>query len=306
MKPKVGLALGAGGARGLAHLGVLKVLEKNDIPIDFIAGTSMGAIVGAMYAQEPDADLLIARIEEYLEHKDYEDLGLEKVVPEKDENPGFLSQFASSIGKRIVLNFAISKSSILNQKTLSSAIENLVQPGEIEDTKIPFCAVSTDLNTGQSEIMDSGNIRNAVQVSSSIPGFFPPCREDGKLLVDGGVTAPVPVDEAKAGNSDIIIGVSVGKRNFKPLEEVKLLDIMSRVQHIKGGYLGKEQLKNADIMLEPDIGSGHWSEFLRYKEFIQLGVNKTQENINGIKKCVKRNKSIIRRVWQCIKGIFNQ
>src|SRR6056297_2378419 len=110
MKKRIGLALGGGGARGMAHLGILKVLEENGVPIDFIAGTSMGAIIGAMYAQNPDADALIKRFDEYFRGKTYKDLGLEKAVPQKDREPSILHQFVEAVGKRIVLNFAFSRS----------------------------------------------------------------------------------------------------------------------------------------------------------------------------------------------------
>ena len=118
MKHKVGLALGGGGARGMAHLGILKVLEENNVPIDFIAGTSMGAIIGAMYAQNPDAKELIKIFDDYFKEKSYKDLGLEKVIPRNEDEPTILHQFIEAVGKRVVLNFAISRTALLQKNTL--------------------------------------------------------------------------------------------------------------------------------------------------------------------------------------------
>ncbi|HMA62253.1 MAG TPA: patatin-like phospholipase family protein [bacterium] len=306
MEKRIGLALGGGGARGMAHLGILKVLEENGVPIDFIAGTSMGAIIGAMYAQKPDADALIKRFDEYFKDKTYKDLGLEKAVPQKNREPSILHQFVEAVGKRIVLNFAFSRSALLQKNTLDDAIQSFVKKGKFKDTKIPFYAVCTDLNYGEPVIFKSGDIQKAVKLSSSIPIYFPPLAEDGKLLTDGGVTSPVPVNEIKDADVDIIIAVSVARNRYHPLDQdPKLLDIITRMQYIKGAYLSQAQMEKADIVLDPVFDDAHWSEFLKYREFIETGKREAQNQIDDILELIRKKQSITSRLIRFLFGNSN-
>jgi NTE family protein len=301
MKKRIGLALGGGGARGMAHLGIIKVLEENNIPIDFIAGTSMGAIIGAMYAQNPDADALIKICDDYFDGKTYEDLGLEKAVPQNKKEPTILHQFIEAVGKRVILNFAISRNALLQRNTLDNAIQDFVKKGKIEDTKIPFYAVCSDLNSGESVTYKTGDIQKAVKLSASIPIYFPPAEEDGMLLTDGGVTSPVPVNEIKEADVDIVIAVSVGRNKYEPLKNPKLLQIITRMQQIKGGYLAHAQMEKADIMLEPEFNEAHWSEFLKYREFIDRGKKQAYQQIDEIKELIHKKQSIIYKILSCLK-----
>ncbi|MCF7886183.1 MAG: patatin-like phospholipase family protein [Candidatus Marinimicrobia bacterium] len=298
MKTKIGLALGGGGARGMAHLGIIKVLQKNNIPIDFIAGTSMGAIIGAMYAQNPDIEAIIKMFDEYFEDKDYADLGLERAVPGNKKDPTIFHQFVEAVGKRVVLNFAISRQALLQKNTLDNAIQRFVKAGQIENTEIPFYAVCSDLNSGEPVVYNRGDIQKAVKISASIPVYFPPVAENGKLLTDGGVTSPVPVNEMEQTDADIIIAASMGRSKYDPLNKPKLLNIITRMQQIKGSYLAHSQMEKADIMIEPEFREAHWSEFLRYKEFIEIGEKEARKKIDHISELIKNKQSFIRRFFR--------
>ena len=297
MKSKVGIALGGGGARGLAHVGVLKVLEEEQIPINIIAGTSMGSIIGAMYAQHPDVNVLINKLETFFSSQDYESLGLKYIIPKNDQNPSFLNQLVKDVTQRIVINIAHSRTGIIKTSRLAEAVALLIDDGNIEDTQIPFGCAATDLNSGQTINFQEGDIREAVMISSSIPGFISPSVRDGKLLTDGGVTAPVPVVEARRMGSDIVIGVSVDANHIIPLEEPHVLDIISRVGMIRGKNLSRIQLATADIQLHPRIDAAHWSELLRYREFIEAGIQETREKLPQIRNILRRKNSIFRRLF---------
>jgi NTE family protein len=301
MKHKVGLALGGGGARGMAHLGILKVLEENNVPVDFITGTSMGAIIGAMYAQNPDAKELIKKFDDYFKDKSYKDLGLEKVIPRNEDEPTILHQFIEAVGKRVVLNFAISRTALLQKNTLEEAITSFVKKGLIEDTIIPFYAIGSDLNSGQPVIFKSGDIQKAVKISASLPIYFPPVEEDGRLMTDGGITSPVPVNELQDTGVDIVIAASMGRNNYEKLKTVKLLNIITRMQQIKGSYLARSQLEKADIMLEPGFNDDHWSEFLKYKDFIKKGEIETQRHIKDILQLIRKKKGFFAKLIDCLK-----
>ncbi|MCD6440411.1 MAG: patatin-like phospholipase family protein [Candidatus Marinimicrobia bacterium] len=297
MKKKVGLALGGGGARGLAHIGVLKVLSEEQIPIDFIAGTSMGSIIGAMYAQNPDTAVLIDRLESFTSSHDYDSLGLKYIVPKTNSTPSFLNQLVQVVSQRIVVNIARFRQGVIKTERLSDAVSKLLDKGNIEDTRIPFACTATDLNTGQTVLFQEGDIQKAVTISSSIPGFISPHKWRGMLLTDGGVTAPVPVKEVRRMGADIVIGVGVDANHVEPLEDPHVIEIISRVNLVRGKILSKIQLLAADIRLHPQIDEAHWSELLRYKEFINAGIIETQKKLPEIHDLIKRKKNLFRGIF---------
>lgn len=295
-RAKVGLALGGGGARGLAHVGVLKVLETEQIPIDIITGTSMGAIIGAMYAQHPGVEALIEKLETFFNSQDYESLGLKFIVPKNEQNPSFLNQLVKGVTQRIVINIAHSRTGVIKTERLSEAVALLIDDGDIEDTRIPFACAATDLNSGETVLLREGNIREAVTISSSIPGFIAPHKRDGRYLTDGGVTAPIPIEQTRQMGADIVIGVSVDANQMNPLDEPHVLDIISRADQVRGKLLTRYLLSQADVALHPPIGAVHWSELLRYREFIEAGVQETREKLPQIRNILRKQNSIFRRL----------
>lgn len=297
MKPVIGLALGGGGARGLAHLGVLKVLEEENIPIGCIAGTSMGAIIGAMYAQNPNANLVIEKFKLFLKSQDYESLGLKYIVPKTDQSLSFLQQTAHIIAKRVVINIAQSRTAILKSERLSKAIFFLIEKRNIQDTKIPFGAVVTDLHSGEGKFLQNGDIRNAVIISSSIPGFIPPKPSDGQLLTDGGVSDPVPVKHTHEMGADLVIGVSTASTKLLPLKAPNVIDIITRTEEIRGYHLSKALLEKADVYLHPDVKNAHWSEFLRFEEFIESGIEEARNKMPEIRRAINKKKGFLRQIF---------
>ena len=294
---KVGVALGGGGARGLTHVGILKVFEEEKIPLDIITGTSMGSIIGAMYAQHPDVKILINKLESFFSSQNYESLGLKHIVPKNDQNPSFLSQLVKDVTQRVVINIAHSRTGIIKTERLREAISLLIDEGKIEDTQIPFGCAATDLNSGRTILFRSGDIREAVTISSSIPGFISPHQKDGQYLTDGGVTAPIPIDEARQMGADIVIGVNVDANHIKALDNPHILDIISRADQVRGKILARYQLSKADVQLHPFIGDVHWSELLRYREFIELGEVEARSKISEIRNILRKRNSIFRKLF---------
>ena len=285
--PRVGLALGGGGARGIAHFGVLKVLEQAKIPIDMIAGTSMGAIVGAMYAQNPDAADAAERFRDFLRNVDYDALGLQYIVPEEEE-PALLQRFARTIARRIYYSTMGSRSSILKPRVLRKALAKLLDKGSVKDARIPFCAVAADLNTGKALRLRDGNMRKAVLRSALIPGYLPPESDGPRLITDGGVVEPVPVDSALAMGADVVIAVSVDPSGMAPMEEASMISIMRRCDLIRGMYIAREQTSKADVAIHPDLEQYHWSEFLEFDKFLEAGVKETEKRIGDIRRAIRK------------------
>lgn len=190
--PRIGLALGSGSARGLAHLGVIRALEEAGIKIDYIAGTSIGALVGAVYASGS-----IDSLESTFQKFDW---------------------------KKMVSFFDVvfPKSGLIDGAKISDLVRTLVNTEAIESLLIPFCAVATDIQSGEEVVISQGDLIEAVRASLAVPGIFTPVRSNGLLLVDGGLVNPVPVSVARAMGADIVIAVDlnhqiVAGKNFKPL-----------------------------------------------------------------------------------------
>src|SRR4030042_908520 len=212
-RPKIGLALGGGGAKGTAHVGVLKVLEELKIPIDCIAGTSMGALVGSLYASGMSA----AKIEEVLTTVDWDDL-FNNDPPRKDiefrrkqEDLSYLSKISVGIKDGKV---ALPKALTSGQK-IGVFFQALMLPvagiTDFDKLPIPYRAVAADLETGEMVAIGTGNLADAARASMSVSGVFPPVEVNGRYLTDGGIVRNLPVEVVRKMCSDIVIAVDVGK-----------------------------------------------------------------------------------------------
>ncbi len=267
---KVALVLGGGGARGMAHIGVLKVFERENIPIDMIVGTSAGALFGGMYCQLQNARSVEERLAELVKSDIYEESGLKKVI-KKQEDENFFDQLTTRLKERIVVNMAYSREGIVKHIRLRKVIDFLLPDQRIETCKIPFFAVAVDMIGAKEMVFGEGSIRTAVDASSSLPGYFAPVEYNGKLLVDGAVLQVVPVPAAKELGADFVIAVNVSQE----LEENPVLDnvikIIFRSSAITGNRYNKTLLNDADVVLRPQIGHLHWSEFEHYEEAIAKG-----------------------------------
>ncbi|RKY48889.1 MAG: hypothetical protein DRP91_05255 [Candidatus Neomarinimicrobiota bacterium] len=295
---KIGLALGGGGARGLAHIGVIKVLEEEGIKIDYIAGTSMGAIIGAMYAQNPNAEGVIKRLKLFLQSTDYDALGVKYFFPKREKTLSFIQFLYKGLRERFSIELSPRRKGLIKRERLDYALSFLIDEGDIENTIIPFAAVSTDLSRGKTVAFRKGDIRKAVRISASIPGIIPPELESGMALVDGGVTEPVPVYAVKEMGADFVIAVDVSVTQLDNFVNPSIIDIIARTETVRGIYLSGELVKHADFVFHPDLKDAHWSEFLRYEEFIQEGIDEGKGKVNELKKQLRKYRSFWRRLWR--------
>lgn len=293
--PRIGLAFGGGGARGAAHFGILRVLEEEHIPIDMITGTSMGAIVGAMYAQNPDAAAAIRRYKAFLENTDYGSLGLKNIVPPGNDEPHILQRFARTIARSIYIGSLGYRSGIMKPEILENALRILLDSGNIQDAKILFGAVATDLNSGNTLLLTGGSLRRAVRRSALIPGFLPPEQDGTRLIADGGVSEPIPVDSARKMGADVVIAASVDTKDMLPLEDPSMINIMRRCDVIRGNFISDVQTGKADVVIWPDLSGKHWSEFMSSEEFIKAGEEETRKKLPEIRSAVRRKRHWIFR-----------
>lgn len=264
--PKIGVALGSGGARGLAHIGVLKTLEKHDIPIDYIAGSSIGAIFGALYASYKDTQ----RIED--------------IILSFNRRKGFE-----------LFDFTVKGGLFKGIKT-ERFIAEVLEESKFENLKIPFAAVATDINTAESIILHKGNIVKAIRASASVPAFYQPLLYKDRMLADGGLSNPVPVDVVTSMGADIAIGVNLDtfylEKMFKDLPAISKMPVHSI--NILRHNLAKQAAKTADVIISPrdvlNAGLLGWSYFFdndKARKIIHEGERVTEEAMPLIKAAIK-------------------
>lgn len=275
-RPKVGLVLGGGGAKGLAHVGVIKVLEDNHIPVDVVAGTSMGAIVGALYASGYSADEIdnIARELDWSDIFDDKTARSRATFRRKSDDFGFLTDYKITFrnGKILLPEGLIHGQNLFLE--LSKLLAGTRGVGSFDDLPIPFRLVATDLETGNAVVMRDGDLATAVFASMAIPGFIPPVERDGRRLLDGGLVNNVPVDLARELGADIVIVVNVGS-DPKPASEIgNFIDVLRQTQVLLTQKNTQDQLATLgarDILIEPDMTGLGVSSFNQAQSLIGRG-----------------------------------
>jgi NTE family protein len=253
-KPKVALVLGGGAARGFAHIGVIRSLEQEKIPIDLIVGTSVGSLIGAIYAS--------------------------------DVNSFELEWTAFALEKETLIDYGIFNAltglSAAKGDKLEEFVKSKVATANIEDLRIPFAAVATDLNRGARVVLDKGSVARAVRASSAIPGVFPPVDHQARLLVDGGVVDSIPVSVAREKGADIVIAVDIGEKviNFNV---ASIVDVMLQSITIMAAENAKYKKKDADVLISPKIGDVGMLDFGQKKRCMQAGIEAAQIMMPEIK-----------------------
>ncbi len=302
-KNKIGLVLGGGGARGLGHIGVLKVLKIHSIPIHMLAGTSIGAVIGAMYAATLDPHWIENKFKEFIDSEAYKRIGLHRLVPTSQPNSSIFQTAATYMKNQIIINLSNERLGILKQERLSEIIDFMLPVKTFEELKIPFSCLAVDLNSGEDVVFNSGNLIEAIVASSAIPGYIPPIEKDGMLLTDGAVSCPVPVKTVRKMGADFRISVDVGLNHFEPLENPNLLQVLGRAEQITSTRLGEVKSEKADITIRPDTMNVFWAEFDKIDQLIKLGAEETEKQFWQIKDNLKKKKSIHHKVIQFLEFI---
>ena len=266
------LALGGGGARGLAHIGVLKILQKEQIDIKAITGTSMGAVIGAMFAFYKDAVEVEGIFRKFLASQFHEKLG--KTFFLLSEDPNVLHEpekTVTRLGKRFLYLRAASTHAVFSRKILTEAFSYLLPDVRFSDLQIPFACVAADLQTGEEIVLSEGRLLPAVIASSSIPGFVEPAVVARRLLIDGSAVGTIPVRAArkKFQGRVLAVDVSMDLTQEGPLDTA--FEIAMRGAEITARYLNEAQLSEADLLIHPKVGRATWANFDKLDEMIVAG-----------------------------------
>lgn len=238
MRPKVGLALGSGGLRGLAHVGVLKALERENIPIDYIAGCSIGSMIGALYCS--------------------------------GHSPETIVKLAKHLKPRYWLDFVIPKLGIVSGDKVLTTVRLLTQQKTFAELNIPLAVVATEINHGREIIFNKGDVAEAVRASISVPGIFIPHKIGEMLLVDGAVLNPTPIDIARSMGADVVIAVDLAHAGVV-CNITNVFDVIIQSIDIMERELLRYRRKNCDILVQPDIAHISPSSFESIDECVLLG-----------------------------------
>jgi NTE family protein len=287
--PRIGLALSGGGARGLAHVGVLKVLEELRVPVHCVTGTSMGAIVGATFAagrtpQEMEEMVLAANWDDI-----FRDAPPRKELAVRRKRDDYKTLFKPEFGVADG-GLALPKG-IIAGVSIESFFRELSTPAfgvtDFNRLPIPFHAMGTDIETGEAVVMDKGSLAQAMRASMSVPGAIAPVEIDGRLLVDGGIANNLPINEARRLCADVVIAVNISTPPLKRDQLTSALSVTAQLVNFLGKQTVDEQLKSLgekDVLIAPDLGDISAGTFDRSKDAIRIGEEATRAVADKLKR----------------------
>ncbi|MFC4617235.1 patatin-like phospholipase family protein [Camelliibacillus cellulosilyticus] len=252
-RPLIGLALGSGGIKGFAHIGVLKVLDESGIPIDFMAGSSIGALAAALYGAGHDWESM--------------------------------KKMANAFGRRHYLDFALQKMGLVRGQRAAGLIKALTHNKKFSDSRVPITMVATDLLTGKRVLLDTGYLYEAVRASISIPGIFVPVQMGDMMLVDGGVVDRVPASVVREMGADIVIAVDVA--GLPPQPRIRsIFDVILQSIDIMQEQLVGLQGTSADILLKPQVVQYNTYSSTRIDKIIKIGEREAERHLSEIQRLV--------------------
>jgi len=255
LRPGIALALGGGFARGYAHLGVLRVLEEQQIPISSISGSSIGSILGAAYASGTPLSRIIERCRE--------------------------------VRFRDFARWRVSRFGLASNDRLGALVQRCFDSRQFEDLVIPTAIVATDLGTGEPVIFRQGNLTEAIRASCAFPGLFEPVQIGTRCLADGGQVAPVPTLAARQMGAEIVVGVSVGIQDGQRGAPTNIFQVVSRAVSAAQKHQVEGWERHADLVLRPSVQSLAWDDFGRIDEAIDAGVSAARSALPRIKKLLE-------------------
>ncbi|HEB73362.1 MAG TPA: hypothetical protein ENI77_12190 [Nitrospirae bacterium] len=287
---KVGLSLSGGAARGLIHLGAIEELEKEGVPVDIIAGCSIGALIGAMYAINPDAELVKKKIFAFLENTE------DQIIPfdyQRDgdgvEKRSLLKKITASLKKSFHYGIALTQLSLLSTERLRESLSKIIPDADFSECAIPFVCSATDITNNRAYYFEKGSLLDAVTASCSIPGLYPPIIHEGMTLVDGGWSALNHPDKLREMGAGFVIAITI-QQEIKDDKLSTGLDVVIKSNAVAREALSMSQLKNADVVIEPDVCDINWWDFANSGVCMVLGKKRTADTVKEIKSKLRKKK----------------
>ena len=270
------LALGGGGGRGLAHLGVLDVLEKHKMRPDVIVGSSIGAMFGAMYCIEPDAKAIIERAKDILASQPFSRLELPSLDEADIQDQSWLSKLTDAARQSILYTRAATDRAIADTEALIEIAETFCVAESFREVKIPLYVTAVHFPSGDCRLFSEDTdvrLPCAVAASMAVPGVFDPVMVGGEKFVDGGVSSELPAKEAKmvARPNQLVLAVNVGARPRADVEPKNVYGMLDWTTQVKSLYLRQANKRYADVLIEPLVGFTQWNDFSNIEQEIEKG-----------------------------------
>ncbi len=286
----VGLALGSGGVRGFAHLGVLQVLEREQIPIDLIVGSSAGAAFGAMYAFRPKLAPNLTQVRHYLNSELYDATKLGALRQSEETRRTLYDKMKIRLAQGAALATSMTKNAIMSEEVLRNNVRYLIPPVNIEESLIPFAAVTFDLASGEELLLSKGPLVEAVMASCAIPGVFPPVHHEDRSLMDGGIVNPVPCHQARKLGADRVIAVDLTPR-LDPLVPLGTsYEVAMRAADVSRFHLKSILLREADVVIPVNLSEVFWGDFSQFDNCVQAGRKAAEAALPAIRDCLSEQR----------------
>lgn len=277
------LALAGGGGRGLAHLGVLRALEEHALRPDAIVGTSIGALFGAMYALNPDAEDVRGRVFRFLNSEVFRDIRLpsEHDFDADSRDDSWFSRMAIVARQTILYTRAMSDISVADAGALTRVAQLFCGGGSFESARIPIHVTAVHFPSGERKLFSAGNLCMALAASMAVPGVFAPVVIDGERYLDGGLPSEVPSVEARtiARASQLVLAVNTGANPDPSHEPSNVLGMLDWAAQVKSLYLRRYQKSEADVVIEPLVGLTQWHDFSNSDDEVGRGYEAALEKI---------------------------
>jgi NTE family protein len=281
---RIGLCLGGGGARGLAHLGILRIVEQEQLPVSCICGTSMGAIIGACYAANPDIRAVEDAVRTAMASSMFARLKFDILKEEKGLIKKSLFKKAQDFIRYGYIHIVEeTQYALFDLKKLEEIINAVLPDIDITQTRIPFSCVATDLTNCREKVFTRGSLRQCVLASAAIPGVFPPVMIGDAYYNDGGAVSVTPVKATRAMGADLVIACDVKSKIMRWDKPEKAKEIVDRCNYITGVLLNEYHLKDADAVVAPAVKHIHWIEFDQIDFLVNEGARAMKESLLEIR-----------------------
>lgn len=297
-KPVIGLALGSGGARGLAHAGVLQALEEADLRPTVVTGTSMGAIVGGLYAETRDADESWRRLERFARDPEFLDAWA-PFIPKgtgQDEEGGRFHDLMDGLQKKIMAVKTVTRPSLVDAERLRHPLAQMFRARSFAHLQLPFAAVGVDLYSGDRVLFREGDLIDAIYGSSAIPGVFPPLERGEQLIVDGGAPYRVPVDTCRELGADLVVAVDIPSFEPSRARYRTGLEMILRCDAIARQRLDEMVISTADVVVSPMVGEFHWSDFRNSEDCRRRGYEAAREALPRLREKIAADAGWLNRL----------
>lgn len=287
---RIGLALGSGGARGLAHAGVLEVLTDAGLAPDVIAGTSMGAIVGAVHAETADAAETWRRLVAFAEDPEFLKTWAPFVPREsgEEESHGRFQSLFTDLNRTYLKLKTFAAASLTDAGRLRRPLEAMLSARDFTELEIPFAAVGVDLISGEKAVFDRGDLIEGVYASAAVPGVFPPVERDGELIVDAGAPFRVPVNTCRELGADVVIGVTIPGFTSERSTYRTGLAMAQRCEALAAERLDSFVMGTVDAVIRPEVSAYHWADFRCAADVRAQGIAAAEEALPEIRSVVER------------------